>query len=106
MNQYEFSLIAMKRLLDAVGESHWAKWIDTDITEWRSNRDATHHLAAYGGMGSFNDIWIRQTMFHRHAPRAAVQPMHSLFELAVRVSIMKRTVCFISASRSSTFRKS
>ena len=48
MNQYEHSLIAMKRLLDAVGESHWAKWIDTDITEWRANRDPSHHLSAYG----------------------------------------------------------
>jgi len=64
MNQYEHSLIAMKRLLDAVRESHWAKWIETDITEWRSNRDAAHHLSAYGGMGSFNDIWILKANQH------------------------------------------
>ncbi len=64
MNQYEHCLIAMKRLLDAVGESHWAKWIDTDIKVWRANCDVSHHLSAYGGMGSFNDIWICRANQH------------------------------------------
>jgi len=58
MNQYEHSLIAMKRLLDAVGETHWAQWIAEDLELWRSERDTSHHLSAYGGMGSFNDVVI------------------------------------------------
>ncbi len=64
MNQYEHSLIAMKRLLDAVGESHWARKVDLDIAKWRANRDTSHHLSAYGGMGSFNDIWICRANHH------------------------------------------
>lgn len=57
----------MKRLLDAVGESRWAKWIDDDITEWRTNRNTSHHLSAYGGMGSFNDVIICRVNRHRVA---------------------------------------
>lgn len=58
MNQFEHSLIAMKRLLDAVGETHWAQWIAQDIEQWRLDRDTSHHLSAYGGMGSLNDVAI------------------------------------------------
>jgi hypothetical protein len=65
MSQYEHSLTAIKRLLDAVGETHWAEWIRTDIEQWRSNHDTSHHLSAYGGMGSFNDIWICRANQHR-----------------------------------------
>jgi len=36
MTQYEDSLIAMKRLLDAVGDKHWGQWVTTDIERWRS----------------------------------------------------------------------
>lgn len=50
MSQYEHSLIAMKRLLDAVGETYWADWIETDIEHWRSKRSVSRHLSAYGGM--------------------------------------------------------
>ena len=79
MNQYEHSLIAMKRLLDAVGESRWAKWIETDIAKWRANRDTSHHLSAYGGMGSFNDIWIGRA--NQHTVTESQEPWaNSLFE--------------------------
>jgi hypothetical protein len=64
ISQYENSLTAVKRLLDAVG-APWADWIGTDIERWRSNRDTSHHLRAYGGMGSFNDIFICRTNQHR-----------------------------------------
>lgn len=63
--QYEHSLLAMKRLLDVVGEAHWADWIQTDIEQWRSERSTSHHLSAYGGMGSFNDIFICRTNQHK-----------------------------------------
>lgn len=65
MSQYEHSLIAMKRLLDAVGETYWADWIETDIEHWRSKRSVSRHLSAYGGMGSFNDIWICRANQHK-----------------------------------------
>ncbi len=54
----------MKRLLDAVGESHWSRWIGTCITAWHAKRDASHHLSAYRGIGSFNDIWICRANHH------------------------------------------
>jgi hypothetical protein len=55
---YEHCLIAMKRLLDEVGETHWAAWLETDIHEWRASSGTAHHLSAYGGMGSFNDVLL------------------------------------------------
>ncbi len=64
MTQYEHSLVAMKRLLDAVHEDHWANWIGTDIEQWRATGDTSHHLSAYGGMGSFNDVIICRANEH------------------------------------------
>ncbi len=64
MTQYEQSLIAMKRLLDAVNEQAWAKWIETDLQEWRLSGDVRHHRSAYGGMGSFNDVVICRMNHH------------------------------------------
>lgn len=79
MSQYEHSLIAMKRLLDAVGETHWADWIKTDIEQWRSKRSTSRHLSVYGGMGSFNDIWICRT--NQHKITQAQEPWaNALFE--------------------------
>ena len=64
-SQYEHSLVAMARLLEAVGEAHWLEWISSDLRQWRAARDTSHHLSAYGGMGSFNDVWICGTNGHR-----------------------------------------
>src|SRR5262245_16087150 len=58
MNQYEHALTATKRLLCAVGESHWAKWVQDCIERWRATHDTSCHLSLYAGMGSFNDIYI------------------------------------------------
>jgi hypothetical protein len=52
LSQYEQCLIAMKRLLESVGETHWATWIEQDIDAWRDRRDTSHHLSGDGGMGS------------------------------------------------------
>lgn len=57
-SQYEQSLLAMIHLLKKVGEDQWLKWIEEDLRLWRGNRDTSHHLSAYGGMGSFNDVII------------------------------------------------
>jgi hypothetical protein len=64
LTQYEHCLHAMQRLLEAVRELHWAGWIRDDIAKWRSACDTSHHLSAYGGMGSFNDLFIRQVNNH------------------------------------------
>ena len=80
MSQYEHSLIAMKRLLDAVGETHWADWIHRDIEDWRSKRSTFHHLSAYGGMGSFTDVWICRAN-HNEVSKAQEPWVNTLFGL-------------------------
>ena len=30
--------------------------LERDIKDWTQRREAAHHLRAYGGMGSFNDL--------------------------------------------------
>jgi hypothetical protein len=72
MTQYENSLIAMRRLLKSVGHSYWARWIGIDLRLWRQRRSVSHHLAAYGGMGTFNDIWIRQDIGSAVTERQAI----------------------------------
>lgn len=56
MNAYLDALNAMHDLLGALGEKHWRSWIAQDINEWESRNSVRHHLSAYGGMGSFNDL--------------------------------------------------
>jgi hypothetical protein len=61
---YLEALNAMQRLLESQNETAWRNWILKDIDEWNSGHSVSHHLSAYGGMGSFNDIgfqnpWIR-----------------------------------------------
>lgn len=95
MNQFENSLVAMKNLLDAVGETHWAGWIATDLQDWREDRDSSHHLAAYGGMGSFNDMWI--TRGNRHTVTRAQEPWaNSLF-------VWLKAICFHLAKHPTEF---
>lgn len=56
MNSYLDALYAMSELLGALGENHWRNWIIQDIAEWEDRHSVAHHLSAYGGMGSFNDL--------------------------------------------------
>ena len=53
---YLEALEAMKRLLESQNQTHWRNWILHDIDEWNGSNSVSHHLSAYGGMGSFNDI--------------------------------------------------
>ena len=51
-------------ILDADGESHWRKWIASSKSRL-TNSDYSgieHLLGAYGGMGSFTDLVIGQSM--------------------------------------------
>ena len=48
------------RLLEGVGEEHWAAWLRDDLGRLgRGDGSAIGHLlGAYGGMGSINDVLI------------------------------------------------
>ena len=35
---------------------NWINWLERDIEDWTQRREVAHHLRAYGGMGSFNDL--------------------------------------------------
>lgn len=35
---------------------NWIDWLERDMEDWTQRREVTHHLLAYGGMGSFNDL--------------------------------------------------
>ena len=57
MDSYKTSLEALYYLLDKVGVNGWRNWIAKDLNEWESG-SVIHHLSAYGGMGSLNDVVI------------------------------------------------
>ncbi len=44
------------QILKGEGYENWEKWIIEDIRLWETDKSTKHHLGAYGGMGSFNDI--------------------------------------------------
>jgi hypothetical protein len=48
----------MQSVLQAAGEGHWLRWIEEDIVSWRKQSSTAHHRSAYGGMGSFNDLYL------------------------------------------------
>jgi predicted nucleic-acid-binding Zn-ribbon protein len=48
---------------DGIGETHWRDWIAHDIVEWDAHRSVTHHLSAYGGMGSLDDLYLSATNY-------------------------------------------
>jgi hypothetical protein len=58
MTNYLQALTALEYLLGKAGESHWRDWLRQDIALWQSEKDVSHHLSAYGAMGSLNDVWI------------------------------------------------
>ena len=55
---YEQSLEGVIGVLAAADESHWRSWMESDLARWRGDRSTEHHQRAYGGMGSFNDLWV------------------------------------------------
>lgn len=55
---YEPCLVALIEALDLLANAHWHAWMVDDLERWRRRRDVTHHRSAYGGMGSFNDLWF------------------------------------------------
>ena len=59
------------------GEEHWLQWILRDVTLIREGdlRGLEHLLSAYGGMGSFNDLYICAENGHR-IERSDVEPVN------------------------------
>lgn len=55
---YKTSLEILVKILKEEKYDHWANWILEDIKLWENEKSVEHHLHAYGGMGSFNDIVI------------------------------------------------
>lgn len=55
-HRYPEVLHALRELLARCGEAHWANWIEQDLEEWNRSRSVSHHLSAYGSMGSLSDV--------------------------------------------------
>ena len=55
---YTEALICLRSILltDHSEFQNWIDWLERDILDWNQRREVTHHLRAYGGMGSFNDL--------------------------------------------------
>ena len=61
MDTYLNTLKLLKSLLLSNEEQFWADWMQKDIEAWNKNKSTDHHLDAFGGAGSFNDINLGQT---------------------------------------------
>jgi hypothetical protein len=55
---YRELLLALNFVLEQSGVSSWSNWIATDLYKWEIEKSVRHHLSAYGGMGSLNDLII------------------------------------------------
>lgn len=55
---YTDALICLRLILQADHPEfkNWIDWLELDIDDWTQRKNVTHHLRAYGGMGSFNDL--------------------------------------------------
>ena len=55
---YKKTLEILAQILKSEQYDHWANWMLEDIKLWETTKSVEHHLHAYGGMGSFNDIVV------------------------------------------------
>lgn len=55
---YKQSLDLLRTILLENQYDFWANWMEEDIENWEKTKSTEHHLRAYGGMGSFNDVVI------------------------------------------------
>lgn len=58
MDYYKITLEALYKLLNETGVKFWADWVAKDLILWEQSKSVEHHLSAYGGMGSINDVII------------------------------------------------
>ena len=65
---YTEALICLRSILlaDHPEFQNWIDWLERDILAWTQRREVTHHLRAYGGMGSVSythlDVYKRQDL--------------------------------------------
>ncbi len=57
-DHYKTTLEILAQILQEENYDHWANWMQEDIKLWETDKSVEHHLHAYGGMGSFNDVII------------------------------------------------
>ena len=57
-DNYKQSLELLRTILLENQYDFWANWMAEDIKNWEDTKSTEHHLRAYGGMGSFNDVMI------------------------------------------------
>ncbi len=57
-DHYKISLQILYQLLSNSGNNHWSNWLSEDLHLWETKKDTKHHLGAYGGMGSLNDVFV------------------------------------------------
>ena len=55
---YKTALNLLIEILKDSGYDNWIDWLKEDIRLWETEQTTEHHLRAYGGMGSFNDVGI------------------------------------------------
>lgn len=58
IDYYKTALNLLIEMLKGSGYDNWINWLKEDIRLWETERTTEHHLRAYGGMGSFNDVVI------------------------------------------------
>lgn len=60
------SIQLLVALLESAGETHWTNWLRTDLRRLKSGdtHAVQHLLQAFGGMGSFNDLFIHPLNDH------------------------------------------
>ena len=65
MDYYKLLLESLRSILFATGNEFWANWIAEDILLWECEHSVVHHLNAFGGMGSINDLYISEGNGHK-----------------------------------------
>jgi len=68
MDYYKSVLEALRYLLEVADDKHWCKWITEDICAWKNEKSVYHHLLAFGGMGSLNDLVLCVMNGHNITP--------------------------------------
>lgn len=81
MDFYKLTLEAIFKLLNETGVQFWADWILEDLDNWENNKSVWHHLSAYGGMGSFNDVVICVENNHKVTKQQETWVNHLLMSL-------------------------
>lgn len=62
---YREALSGLIELLRLAGENGWRAELEKHLDEWDRERSVRSHLYVYGGMGSFNDIFLTSANGHR-----------------------------------------